>query len=251
MKSSLRTIAMLVPVTLLLSACIRDDPTIQLPEGPLMSVAITAPEDGTQVPGNVVDLQVAAQGLGITPADGDTTGATGHFHVFINQDPVAPGEAIGMAAGIVHFSSDSVRIPGLAAGSHRLTVVLGDGAHNRLGSVSDTVEVQVQGPSISLSVPADAPQATGFAVDVRSEGVEIGGSGDQARQLALLIDPEADPQSGGQPIPSDDRNIHMSGTSHQVAGLAEGQHTIWVVLTDADRVPVSPLVADRAVVTIR
>lgn len=247
MKAAQRTLVPLLTLALLLGACAGDDNTDQFAEPAELSVQILSPADGEQIAGNVVDLQVAAEGLEIVEADGDTSGDTGHFHVFIDRDPVAPGETISNADGIFHFSGDRVRIPGLAVGTRKLTLVLGDGSHVRLGRVSAVVEVEVTGPSITAQAPETAPLATGFNLQTTADGVEIGAD----NHLDFIIDPPEEPEADGRPIPADSGHIHTSGTSHQVTGLGEGEHVIWVVLVDEDHVPVSPLVADKVTIRIR
>ncbi|HYN99506.1 MAG TPA: DUF4399 domain-containing protein, partial [Actinomycetota bacterium] len=74
-----------------------------------------------------------------------------------------------------------------------------------------------------------------------------GGTG----HLDLAIDPDEDPIGSSQPLPTDATHIHTTGTSTQVGGLGAGEHTVWVVLTDKNHVPVNPPVADRVIVTIR
>ena len=43
----------------------------------------TAP--ASAVRGNVVSFDLAANGVRVVPADGDTSGASGHFHVFVDR----------------------------------------------------------------------------------------------------------------------------------------------------------------------
>jgi len=246
--------AALVLVVLLLGACVRDDPRLNSPSptpSSEISVEIVAPEEGEQIGGNVVELEALADGIEITEPDGDISGTTGHFHVYIDRDPVAAGETISDRSDIVPFSADRVKIPGLGVGRHRFTLVLSDGAGTRLGRAADAVEVEVTGPSITSSAPEDAPMATGFTLSTTAEGVEIGSGEEGTRHLDLIINPAQDPEADGRPLPSDASHIHTTGTTHQVTGLRAGQHTIWVVLTDENHVPVSPLVADRVVVNIR
>lgn len=257
MRNVFRPILPLIAV-LLLGACGRDNPTLDEPAGspkPL-SVEITSPEAGTQVSGNVLVLEVEAEGIIVAEPDGDASGETGHFHAFIDRDPVAPGETISDGPGVMHFAQNKASIPGLSVGKHKITVVLGDGTEARMGRASDVVEVEITGPSIDASGPETAPMATGFTVQTTATGVQIvdpakdpgtGGTG----HVDLIIDPEEDPTANGQPVPADANHIHTTGTSAQVTGLSEGDHTVWVVLTDKNHVPVSPMVADMLVVSIR
>jgi hypothetical protein len=258
MKSAFRPILPVLALLLLLGACGRDNPTLDAPTGTPdeISVEITSPENGARIGGNVVRLEVEAEGIAITEPDGDVSGDTGHFHVFVDRDPVAVGETISDGPGVFHFSEDSIYIPGLAVGKHKLTVVLGDGSETRLSRASDVVEVEVTGPSIDASAPETAPMAVGFTVDTLVTGVQIvdpaGATGQPGTgHLDLVIDPQNDPIGGGQAFPFDSTHIHTTGTSAEVTGLPAGEHTIWVVLTDQNHVPVDPPVADKVVVTVR
>lgn len=257
MKTVFRPILPILALLSLLGACGRDNPTLEAPSNQAeASVDITSPENGSQVGGNVVILTVESQGIDIAEAEGDVSGETGHYHAFIDRDPVASGETITEGPGVLHFVDDTVSIPGLSVGRHKITVVLADGSEARIGRESAVVEVEVTGPSIDARAPATAPMAVGFTVETVATGVEIvdpaqddgtGGAG----HLDLVIDPEVDPVGGTAPLPVDATHIHATGTSTQIGGLPAGKHTIWVVLTDRNHVPVNPPVADRVVVTIR
>lgn len=258
MKTVFRPILPFFALLLLLGACGRDNPTLDAPSGTpqALSVDITSPENGAQVGGNVVLLTVESEGIDITEAEDDVSGETGHYHAFIDRDPVASGETISEGPGVLHFTDDSASIPGLSVGKHKITVVLADGAEARIGRASAVVEVDVTGPSIDASAPATAPMAVGFTVDTVATGVQIvdpakdpgtGGAG----HLDLVIDPDEDPVGGTTPLPVDATNIHATGASTQIGGLPAGEHTVWVVLTDKNHVPVNPPVADRVVVAVR
>lgn len=252
LKTVKRILSPLV-VVLLMTACVRDDPTLDSPSptpSSELSVSIESPSAGDRVTGNVVTLEVAAEGLEITEPDGDISGETGHFHVFVDRDSVATGETISDDPGVLHFAANSVRVPGLGIGPHKLTVVLGDGSETRIGRTSDSVEIEVAGPSIDASAPESAPLATGFQLATSVSGVEAGDA-ETGNHLDLVIDPDSEPEAAGQPIPADANNVHTSATTHQVTGLPAGEHTIWVIVTDQNHVPLSPMVADRVLVTIR
>ena len=85
-----------------------------------------------KVEGDAAVLTMKVGGVTIVAADGDTSGDSGHFHVFIDREPVAEGETIPKEDGIVHSAENPIRVPGLSKGEHELTVVLGDGNHSRI-----------------------------------------------------------------------------------------------------------------------
>ncbi len=65
-------------------------PTTTKPAGP--SLKITSPANGEHIKGNVVSLALESTGITIVKADGDASGKSGHFHVFIDADPVPAGQ---------------------------------------------------------------------------------------------------------------------------------------------------------------
>lgn len=207
--------------------------------------------------GNVVDLDVTATGIEIRKADGDSSGKSGHYHVFIDRAPVAPGAVIPREAGVVHSTDDPIRLTGLGVGTHRLALVLGDGTHARIGSAIAETTIEVQGPSVDASAPAEVPSGQDLVVEIAVEGVQIvAAASDQGApgttgHLHVLIDPASPPAADGKPLPKDDRNIHTTETTVRLSGLAPGEHTIWVVLGDRAHIPYGPLVADRVLVTVK
>jgi hypothetical protein len=218
--------------------------------GPFL--AILSPAPGASIKGNVVALNVTT-GIPIVKADGDATGKTGHYHVFIDRDPVAPGQTIPKEPGIVHSAKNPIEITGLTAGTHRFAVVLGDGNHARIGATAREVSVTLTGPNIDASAPATATAGSALTLEVKVEGVELvkadGDASGRTGHLHVFID--ADAPAAGQPIPKGVEGIiHTTDTTIEIAGLAAGEHTLLVVLGDGNHVPFDPPVRDRVVVTV-
>lgn len=94
--------------------------------------SVSAQAPATAMAGQNVTLAIQSQGVEIRGADGNTSGASGHYHILIDPaaDPVA-GETIGPAqpGRIIHTTAQSVQLSWLSTGPHTLWVVLGDGAH--------------------------------------------------------------------------------------------------------------------------
>nr|MBA3655016.1 DUF4399 domain-containing protein [Actinomycetota bacterium] len=137
------------------------------------SLSIVSPANGTSVKGNVVALDLSASGIRIVKADGDTTGASGHYHVFVDKPPVAAGTVIEKAAGIIHSADDPLRVTGLRAGKHTLTVVLGDGTHKRIGTAQAKVDVTIEGPALDATAPATVAAGQPLSIDVAVDGVQL------------------------------------------------------------------------------
>jgi hypothetical protein len=112
-------------------------------EGPTLDA--TAP--ATVAAGAPVRIDFKVDGVTIVKADGDASGKTGHFHVFVDQPLPKAGTAIPKPAdnSIVHTADPFVEIPNLAPGEHTFYVVLGDGNHMPIEPlVADKVTVTVQ-----------------------------------------------------------------------------------------------------------
>lgn len=107
---------------------------------------ITAPAPGTQVSGDGATLDLAAEGVRIVAANGDLSGETAHYHVFVDRQPVPVGEVIPKEPGILHSADARVVVSGLSPGEHRFAVVLGDGVHRRLPGEEVHTRVVVKGP---------------------------------------------------------------------------------------------------------
>ena len=128
-------------------------------EPPAISLGISGPADGATMNGNVAKLAMEVMGVTIVAPNGDTSGKTGHFHVFIDRDPVPVGTVIPEEKGIVHSETNPIVVPGLALGAHRLTVVIGDAEHRRISDATATTNVNVAGAAIQASDPATAGPA--------------------------------------------------------------------------------------------
>jgi hypothetical protein len=239
-------------------ACGDDEPegasatTVAKASGP--TVKIATPADKATIKGNVVNLDLETTAFEVVKADGDTSGKTGHFHVFIDKEPVAAGATIPKEPGIVHSTEDPLAVTGLHPGSHRLVVVLGDGAHNRIGTAQDEINVTVQGPSVDATAPATLTAGTPLSIDVVAEGVTLvkadGDASGKSGHLHALVDRKPS-QYMGQPLPAGDPGIIHSATSPiVVTGLTPGEHTIWIVLGNGAHVPFDPPVMDKITVTV-
>ena len=255
-----RWIALLAAFVLTAAACGSDDGgestaatnTPTTASGP--SVQIKSPADGASVKGNVVTLDLTTTGFKVVKADGDTSGKTGHFHVFVDKDPVAAGATIPKEPGIIHSTDDPLSVSGLHVGSHRLVVVLGDGTHTRIGKAQDEVNVTVQGPSLDATAPATAAAGQPVSIGVAVEGVTLvkadGDTSGKTGHLHAFVD--KDPaQFNGQPIPAGDPAIiHTAASPIVIPSLTAGEHTIWIVLGNGVHTAFDPPVMDKLTVTV-
>jgi hypothetical protein len=107
-------------------------------------VEIVAPADGAAVQAPVT-LEVRVSGFELVEPDGDTSGATGHLHAFVDRKRLPPpGEIIPEQPGTADFWTGTVTLEGLASGRHTITVVATDGYRVPFGPpVWDRVRVSV------------------------------------------------------------------------------------------------------------
>lgn len=117
-------------------------------------------------------------------------------------------------------------------------------------------QTQPQPGAIKITAPTNGATITGaftLRVDISASPVKAAGEGDpQAFHYHALID--VDPATvvqPGQPLPTGQANIiHTADTALPIAALPPGQHTITVVLTRTDHVPLTPAVMDRVTFTV-
>ncbi|MCA1831700.1 MAG: DUF4399 domain-containing protein [Actinomycetota bacterium] len=110
--------------------------------GPATLIATAA---ARSVEGDPWPISVEVSGIEIVPANGDTSGVTGHLHFLIDAPLPAPGAPIPLDAdNVVHTTETTVPLAGLEAGEHHVWIVVGDGSHRPLSPyVADEVFVTV------------------------------------------------------------------------------------------------------------
>jgi len=220
------------------------------------AVSLSIGDTPDSVEGNVVSLPVDIEGIEIVPPDGDDSGDSGHFHVFIDREPVEVGEVVAREAGIVHSAENPIKLYGLSPGSHEFTVVLGDGTHTRIEEdVEDSVTVDVEGPSVDATAPATIGSGDDLTVSLDAEGVEIiaadGDTSGDSGHFHVLVDPEDPPEAGGTiPAAEEGTIYHTTNPELTIEGLDDGDHVIWVVLGDGTHEAFDPAVMDRLMVTV-
>ncbi|MDQ4096549.1 MAG: DUF4399 domain-containing protein [Actinomycetota bacterium] len=255
--------AILAAVALVVGGCgdDSDDPLDEATETTVSGKAkeekltIGSPAPGAAVKGNVLQLELNVTGISLAKADGDTSGRTGHFHVFIDRPPTPVGQVIPREAGIVHSADNPVTLYGLTVAKHELVVVMGDGAHTRLPDFEARTSVTVEGPSVRAKAPATVPANQPIKLDLTAEGVEIAKpDGDRSGTKAhyhVFVDREPTPAGEAiPPKPEDNTILHTADPSIDVGPLAPGEHVLWVVLGDGAHFPFDPPVRDRITVTV-
>jgi hypothetical protein len=216
-----------------------------------LSLALGSVPDG--VLGNVVTLPVTIKGVEIVKPDGDTSGDTGHFHVFVDGDPAAVGDTIPRERGVVHSADNPIKVWGLRPGEHEFTVVVGDGTHKRIHEeLEDSVTVDVEGPSVWGTPTVDGDDVT---IALESEDVDIkaadGSTSKESGHFHVLVDPATPPTAGGQIAEAEEGKIYHSAEDElEIKNLEKGEHIIWIVLGDGTHKAFDPAVMDKLTVTI-
>jgi hypothetical protein len=227
-------------------------PASAMPSGP---VSVTVGAVPQSVQGNVVTIPVTVKGIDIVKANGDTSGKTGHFHVFIDKEPPAVGTVIPKGPGIVHTADIPIKLYGQKVGMHAYHIVLGDGVHKRITNVHEMVSVDVKGPSVHGTAPATVASGSDLKVELSAEGVQIvkanGDTSGKTGHYHVLVDPATKPVAG-EVIPAAVPNkiIHTAESSTTISGLAKGDHVIWVVLGDGTHKAFDPPVMDKLTVVV-
>lgn len=176
-------------------------------------------------------FDLRAHGVKIVAADGDTSGRGGHFHVFVDRPVPAPGAAIPKEPGIVHTTDSRVTLEGLAIGSHRISVVLGDGAHRRIGDAVLERSFTVEGPSVTIAAPATVASGAPVPLEIKVEGLKLVARSDERaarRRHALRSDIGLGKRALGSRSPaeaacSSDRHLFAPNPTANAPGEERGE----------------------------
>ena len=218
------------------------------------SISMLHAKDPTKK-GNSLTLGVKARGVEIKPADGDTSGKTGHFHVFIDREPIPVGDVIPQGEGIVHAAKTPIKLYGLSKGEHTFTVVLGDGAHRRIATES-VVEATVDflGPFVDASAPESIEEGDDLEIELEADGIELaepdGDASGETGHFHVFVDPAKAPTEGMK-VPGGQGVIRTIDRSVTIPDLSEGEHTIYIALGDGTHHLFDPAVMDVLTVFVR
>lgn len=205
------------------------------------------PEDG-RLAGNVATLELSGADVEIVEPDGDTSGRTGHYVLFVDREPVELGAKIPEDRDVIETTEAEVKVPGFTTGSHTVFLVLADGAHRRIGTKAAEATFTVSGPTLRATAGVKSPPGEPVVVTVAVQGVTAmapdGSTGTDTGHFDLLVDREP-PAALDKPVPTERGVVHAGSGRVQVEGLGNGEHEVWVVLVRGDHTPFDPLVADR------
>lgn len=107
-------------------------------------VHFVEPKDGATV-SNPVHLKFGIDGMKVAPA-GDMAEGTGHYHVLVDSPLVEKGTVIPANGHALHYGkAQTEAYLTLPPGDHKLTLLLGNGAHQSYGEgLSQTITVHVK-----------------------------------------------------------------------------------------------------------
>ena len=209
------------------------------------------PEDG-KLMGNVAKLELSGAGLDVMEPDGDTSGRTGHYVVFVDRDPVAFGAKIPEGRDVIETTEGEVTIPGFTSGSHTVYLALADGAHRRIGTKVAEAQLSVSGPTLRATANPTSPAKEPLVVSVAVEGVTVakpdGSAAPTTGHFDVFVDRE--PTAFDKPVPTERGIVHADTQVLKVEDLSNGEHEVWVMLVRGDETPFDPMVADKVVVDI-
>ena len=209
------------------------------------------PEGGT-LTGNTVELELSGAGVRIVEPDGDTSGRTGHYVVFLDRDPVPMGDRIPEAGeNVVEGFESPIELTGLTPGRHTATVVLSDGARRRIGETEARTEMTVQRPTLAATAE-DVEAKDPVIIEVEVQGVQLveanGDTSGTTGHFAVFVDRE--PTAAGAPVPDELGIVFTAADRIVLEDLGGGEHELWVVLVNGAKVPFDPMVADKVTVEV-
>jgi serine/threonine-protein kinase len=133
---------------------------------------------------------------------------------------------------------------------------IGTGTSGTVAAGSATPAPQTGGtPTLSIGYPRDGAEVTSpVRVQVAVDGVTLRPPTDNvpdARHLHYFID--TDPRAvlvPGAPIPTGQSNIIHTAATSQTVELGPGAHTVWVVMTDNNHIPLTPPIDTKVSFTV-
>jgi hypothetical protein len=215
-------------------------------------VSIDSPPTATHVAGNVATLHLSATGVTIVAANGDTSGNTGHFVVFVDAVPVAPGALVVPGTHAVTSANAQLPIAGLVVGRHTFTAVLADGAEKRLGSTASSVQLTVNGPAVTAGVVGAVAAGRPFALQLSTYGVTIANiaADTSGRTAHYVVSIDGALPRAGVVLAAGPGVIVTTGSRVPIPVLTKGNHTIWVVLVNGAGRTLTPLSAASVTVNV-
>ncbi len=209
------------------------------------AVFFISPTDGSVV-NSPLHVEMGATGLSVDPA-GDIKENSGHMHILVDEDFVAPGEVILASDTMLHYGGGQTEATlDLTPGEHTLRLQFADGAHIALdgeqyrdeitvtvaeGSAesTDTATQANNEPSVFFTSPTDGAEVTSpFEVEMGATGLSVDPAGDikeNSGHMHILVD--EDFVAPGEVILASDTMLHYGdGQTKTTLDLPPGEHTL-------------------------
>jgi plastocyanin len=182
---------------------------------PTLSVALVS------IQGSAVTVKISSTHFtAIAPASATTPHkfGEGHYHLFLDVAPTAPGEVIPKTAGIFHTANDVFTMPNVSNGHHKLYVVLGYSDHTpyeHVGVVSArphgaiaVLEFDVTGSNYSAPtvLPSPSPSQSTAVVPSAAPSTSAPAGG-----TTVTVSVQADPTNQGKFVPPS-TTVHVGDT---------------------------------------
>jgi plastocyanin len=182
---------------------------------PTVSVALVS------IQGSAVTVKISSTHFTAIPAASASTPhkfGEGHYHLFLDVLPTAPGEVIPKTSGIFHTANSAFTMPDVPNGHHKLYVVLGYSDHipyEHIGVVSArphgaiaVLEFDVTGSNYTAPtvVPSPSPSQSTATVPSAAPSTSAPSGG-----TAVRVSVQADPTNQGKFVPSS-ATVHIGDT---------------------------------------
>ncbi|MFN2462412.1 MAG: plastocyanin/azurin family copper-binding protein [Candidatus Dormibacteria bacterium] len=164
------------------------DPTVSLAQG--------------TITGHDVPIKISASNfkpVDAASAENKHVYGEGHFHLFLDVPPTAPGEVVPRTAGIFHTTKTNFVLPDVADGKHHLYVVLGFSDHTPYQAFIDQggkfhgaiAELDFAVGADQTAATQEAPDATASAAPAPTASAARSGGG------GTKVDVIGDASAGG------------------------------------------------------
>ena len=212
-----------------------DDERAAAPE-----VSFRQPTSNAIVPPTFV-VKMGAVGVAVDPS-GDVVPGSGHFHILVDTDFIAPGEIIPDDEQHLHYGDASLETElTLTPGEHILRLQFADGLHTALEGEEyrDTIVVFVEedapDQAVAFFEPLDGTiVASPFEVVMAATGLVVEPSGEVnqgAGHFHILVNTDFTPT--GEVIPDDEQHLHYGkGQTTVSLDLEPGEHTLRLQFAD-------------------
>ncbi|MEM7345237.1 MAG: DUF4399 domain-containing protein [Chloroflexota bacterium] len=239
-------VSFILIVTLLLGACgnynaekrVRVTPTPTPTATPVVTSLFQSPQTGDVVD-TTFTVKMSVEGEVEIEPSGEVKPESGHAHILINTDFIAPGGTIPNDTLHRHYGDGSLETElTLPPGEHTLRLQIADGAHTALDGdgYRDEIVITVEGEQQAFfAEPADgATVSSPFTVVMAVEGLFIEPSGEVmegAGHMHILVD--TDFVEPGEIIPADDQHLHYGdGSVETELDLEPGEYTLRLQFAD-------------------